>query len=65
MKANVGKTDKMVRVLLALIIGGLGLFFQSWLGLIAFVPLLTGMINWCPLYSIFGINTCAYNPKKA
>jgi hypothetical protein len=65
MKANVGKTDKMVRVLLALIIGGLGLFFQSWLGLIAVVPLLTGMINWCPLYSIFGINTCAYNPKKA
>lgn len=65
MKTNVGKTDKMIRLFLALVIGGVGFYFQSLWGLVAFVPLLTGLINWCPLYSIFGINSCAYEPKKS
>jgi hypothetical protein len=26
--------------------------------LIGLIPLLTAIIGWCPLYSIFGINTC-------
>jgi hypothetical protein len=64
MKTNVGKTDKMIRLFLALAIGAAGVYFQSWWGAVAFVPLLTGLINWCPLYSVFGINSCAYVPKK-
>lgn len=59
MKANVGGIDKVVRiiggvVLLALtatnIIGPWG-----WIGV---VPLLTGLFNFCPLYSLLGIKTC-------
>lgn len=38
--------------------GTLGLAFK-WLG---FVPLATGLIGWCPLYSVFGISTCKTAP---
>lgn len=61
MKSNVGTADKIVRLVMALAL--FSLFFilpgdQKWFGLIGFVPLLTGLLNWCPLYSIFGLNTC-------
>lgn len=61
MNANVGSVDKIIRLALALAL--FSLFFilpgnQKWFGLIGFVPLLTGLISWCPLYTMFGINTC-------
>lgn len=61
MKSNVGTADKIVRLVMALAL--FSLFFilpgdQKWFGLIGFVPLLTGLLNWCPLYTIFGLNTC-------
>jgi cadmium resistance protein CadD (predicted permease) len=61
MKANVGKIDKGVRLVLALALFSLFVLLQGdrkWLGLLGFVPLLTGLISWCPLYTLFGVNTC-------
>ena len=58
MKCNVGKTDKIIRFVLGIIIAALGLFYQSWWGLIALIPIGTALINFCPLYPIFGANTC-------
>ena len=58
MKTNEGNTDRIIRIALAVVIFGLGLAAQSWLGLIGFIPLLTGLVGWCPLYSIFGLSTC-------
>ena len=59
MKSNVGNTDKIVRVTLALIIGALGIYFKNWWALVAIVPLLTALFSFCPLYTIFGLNTCS------
>ncbi|HYD63165.1 MAG TPA: DUF2892 domain-containing protein [Noviherbaspirillum sp.] len=61
MNANVGSVDKIIRLVLALVL--FSLFFVvpgdvKWFGLAGFVPLLTGLVNWCPLYTFFGINTC-------
>ncbi|MDO9475439.1 MAG: DUF2892 domain-containing protein [Pseudohongiella sp.] len=59
MKANVGVADKSVRivagaVLIALtLMGTIGVW--GWIGL---VPLLTGLLNFCPLYTVLGVNTC-------
>lgn len=54
MKKNVGKTEKIIRIILAVVIAGLGFFFNIWwLYLLALVPLLTGLFSYCPLYSIF------------
>lgn len=59
MTSNVGGIDRMARIAVGLILvvlaatGTLGVW--AWLGL---VPLATGLIGWCPPYSLFGINTC-------
>ena len=62
MKMNVGTLDKVVRIALGL--GLLSLTFlldgnARWLGLIGIVPLVTGSMGYCPLYSILGLDTCA------
>lgn len=63
MKQNMGTIDKVARILIALIIIGL-YFAQEISGTLAIVLLilaavfiLTGVINFCPLYLPFGINT--------
>jgi len=59
---NVGTIDRAVRVVvgLALILGfalNPGAPY-SWLYLIGIVPLATGVLGTCGLYSVLGINTC-------
>jgi len=58
MEKNVGGRDKVVRIVLGLVIIGLGIYFKNWLGLIGLILLLTGLMGWCGLYKVFGINTC-------
>ncbi len=59
MTGNVGNMDKTVRLVLALLIASIGIYFKSWWGLVAFVPLITGLISFCPIYKIFGLSTCS------
>jgi Protein of unknown function (DUF2892) len=59
MTCNVGKTERVIRVLAGL--GILSLVFigpQTVWGWIGAVPLLTGLIGYCPAYSLIGFNTC-------
>ncbi|MFN3784957.1 MAG: DUF2892 domain-containing protein [Spirosomataceae bacterium] len=64
MDKNVGKVDKLVRIIGALTL--VGLYFSglisgvlSYIGLIAAgIMILTGLVNFCPLYRVLGINTC-------
>jgi Protein of unknown function (DUF2892) len=58
MKTNVGKTDKSIRIVLGIIIAAAGVYYQSLWGLVAIVALVTAFTGFCPLYSLFGINTC-------
>lgn len=56
---NEGTIDRVVRVTAGLIL--LSLVFtgpQTPWGWIGLVPLATGLIGWCPAYSLFGIRTC-------
>jgi hypothetical protein len=55
MKCNVGKTDRMLRIVAGLAIMGAGAYFESWLGAIGVVPLLTGIFRFCPAYLPFGL----------
>ena len=59
MKVNEGTLDRAVRVIAGLVL--LGLAFTgaigAW-GYIGIVPLLTGALGMCPLYTILGISTC-------
>lgn len=63
MKTNVGTIDKVVRILIALVV--IGLYFMHIItGALAIVLLVlgaifivTGLLNFCVLYVLFGINT--------
>ncbi len=54
---NVGRLDASFRVVLGFVIIVLGLSLKSWWAVIGLVPIITASINFCPLYSIFRINT--------
>lgn len=59
-KANVGSIDRLLRIAVGIVL--IALVFVGpktplgWLGL---VPLVTGLLSTCPLYSLIGINTGA------
>lgn len=57
MKANIGSTDKVVRLILGAVIIILGFYFNTWWGIIGLVPIITVAINFCPIYGILGIST--------
>ncbi len=59
MKANVGGSDKILRVAagVALIAFTLLGIIGPW-GWVGLVPLVTGLFNFCPLYTLLGVNTC-------
>lgn len=63
MKKNIGGYDKIFRIILGVIIILLGIFLQSWWGVIGVIPLLTGLTNRCPLYMPLGISTCKIEKK--
>jgi hypothetical protein len=59
---NVGRTDRIIRVVVGLALL-LGFILNpggdwSWLYLIGLVPLVTGLVGSCPVYSVLGISTC-------
>ncbi|NCQ17761.1 MAG: DUF2892 domain-containing protein [Ignavibacteria bacterium CG_4_8_14_3_um_filter_37_9] len=58
MKKNVGSVDRVLRIVLGVVIVALGLYYQSWWGVLGIIPLFTASISSCPLYMPFGISTC-------
>ena len=63
MKSNVGGIDRILRIVAGLVLialtltGTIGVW--GWIGV---VPLLTGVVSFCPIYPLLGMNTC---PMKA
>ncbi|MGB5082018.1 MAG: DUF2892 domain-containing protein [Burkholderiales bacterium] len=68
MKANVGGLDKGLRITAGLGLLALMLVLEGnarWWGLVGIVPLLTGLMNFCPLYALLGIDTCPMKERLA
>ncbi len=64
MVANVGQVDRMLRIVVGIVL--IALFFvltgpARYLAIVGLVALGTGLLSFCPLYSVLGISTC---PKK-
>lgn len=59
MKSNVGGIDRILRIVagVALIGAALAGVIGPW-GWVGVVPLATGLINFCPLYTVLGFSTC-------
>jgi hypothetical protein len=67
MKKNMGNPDKIIRLIIA---GGIAILYFTGVihGIIGIVLLilagvfvLTSLVGFCPLYTLFGMNTC---PRK-
>jgi hypothetical protein len=62
---NVGTLDRVARIILGLVLIAyaipIGFPHTGWnaVGWIGAIPLLTGAVGSCPLYSVIGISTCA------
>lgn len=62
LKINEGKTDRILRIAVGLAL--IAAFFLTsggsyhWIYLIGIVPLVTGIVGTCPLYSVLGMSTC-------
>ena len=64
MKKNMGSTDKMIRIILAIVFAGL-FFSGTVVGTMGYVLLalggifvLTSLVSFCPIYAIVGLNSC-------
>ena len=61
---NEGAVDRAARIILGLAV--LSLVFvgpKSMWGLVGVVPLLTGLVGVCPLYSLIGVSTRSGNGR--
>ncbi|HSV71046.1 MAG TPA: DUF2892 domain-containing protein [Methylibium sp.] len=65
MQTNVGGLDRGLRIVGGLTLIGLVLAdaIGAW-GLIGVVPLVTGVLRWCPAYTLFGISSCPAATKR-
>ncbi len=73
MKRNIGIADMVIRLLISIALFYVGFFnnpvvsggiSQKIVAVAAFVPLLTGIFRFCPLYTFIGLNTCACGEKS-
>ena len=63
MKKNMGTIDRSIRIIAGLALLGLAVTGKMW-GLVGIVPLLTGIVGWCPPYQLLGINTIGSSCQK-
>ena len=65
MKHNVGGWDRGLRIAVGLVLIGLAATGTvGWWGWLGVIPLLTGVVRFCPLYSLVGMNTCPMKARK-
>jgi DUF2892 family protein len=61
---NEGGVDRVLRVVVGLVLLSLTVVGPNTLwGFVGLVPLVTGLIGFCPLYKLLGLNTCPIAPK--
>lgn len=65
MKTNEGSVDRAVRIIVGLVL--ISLVFigpKSPWGWIGVLPLATGLLGFCGVYAVLGINTCKSKSAK-
>ncbi|NNG05436.1 MAG: DUF2892 domain-containing protein [Inquilinus sp.] len=69
MTVNEGKIDRALRIVAGLALIAFALFGPAtpytWLGWIGLLPLVTGVVGFCPAYRLLGLSTCPMKPKDA
>jgi hypothetical protein len=58
MQRNVGGWDRALRIVVGIAALAAGVAYSSWWGALGAIPLVTGVIGWCPVYCPFKASTC-------
>ena len=59
MTHNVGNIERIIRIVAGLVLIALAATGTvGWWGWLGIVPLATGLLGWCPAYTLLGFNTC-------
>lgn len=67
MKKNIGSVDQVLRIILGIFVLTLLFILEGtlkYIGLLGIVLIVTGLIRFCPLYPLLGINTTSRNSKS-
>lgn len=65
MECNVGIVEQKARVLAGLALIGIGAYYDSKpLAAAGLIPILTGMLRWCPLNAALGYNGCGHEERQ-
>ncbi len=64
MKKNIHPVERVIRIIIGVaILSTVFIGPKSYWGVIGILPILTGLIGWCPPYQLLGISTCRQNAK--
>ena len=63
-KKNVGNMDAVLRVALGMVIILAGLYLNNLWGLAGIILVGTGALSFCPIYRVFGLQTCSPNLER-
>lgn len=65
MKTNIHNVERVARILIGGILASMAFWGPSnmWF-LLGLIPLVTGLIGWCPPYALLEINTCRIGAKR-
>jgi hypothetical protein len=64
MTENIGAADRALRIIVGLALIALAATGTvGWWGWLGVIPLLTGVVRLCPLYSMLGVSTCPLKAK--
>lgn len=63
MKKNVGTLDRLMRIGIGAILLSLAVAGNKW-GFVGVLPLVTGLVGWCPPYQLFGFSTVRSSCEK-
>lgn len=62
MPTNMGNIDRLIRIIIGVVLIALYFVYPGasyrWAFLLGIIPLGTGLLGWCGLYTLLGINTC-------
>jgi hypothetical protein len=64
---NVGRVDMLLRFGMATVLFSANAALPAndrWIAVFGFLPLMTGLFRYCPMYDLFGLQTCGAVPMK-
>jgi hypothetical protein len=62
-KQNIGNSERVLRIVIgAALAVAAAMGMIGWWGWLGLIPLVTGLVGWCPPYALLGISTCKTKP---